>query len=281
MIDLIEKWGHSLVQHGPLSNRIYLMKLASQDMPAILDTLDKKAGEKGYTKIFAKIPAAHKALFLKRGYREEALIPFFFNGKETVLFMGKYPEKGREKEKNPDDIGQILKESEKKSGERDSSTLPAEFIIEECIPSDTPAMSRLYQEVFKSYPFPIFDPDYLKKTMETHIRYFGVKKEGQFVALSSAEVDFESQNVEMTDFATLPAFRGRGLAFHLLQGMEEKMREEGILTAYTIARALSPGINLTFARAGYTFSGTLINNTQIEGHIESMNIWHKKLKSSP
>jgi hypothetical protein len=44
---------------------------------------------------------------------------------------------------------------------------------------------------------------------------------------------------------------------------------------YTIARAISVGMNITFARCGYDFGGTLVNNTQIAGRIESMNVWYK------
>jgi len=47
--------------------------------------------------------------------------------------------------------------------------------------------------------------------------------------------------------------------------------------AYTIARALSAGMNVTFARAGYDYGGTLTNNTNICGQIESMNVWYKPL----
>jgi beta-lysine N6-acetyltransferase len=36
-------------------------------------------------------------------------------------------------------------------------------------------------------------------------------------------------------------------------------------------------MNVTFSRAGYTFTGTLINNTNIGGSIESMNVWYKRL----
>ena len=98
------------------------------------------------------------------------------------------------------------------------------------------------------------------------------------VAASSSEMDVDGRNTEMTDFATLPEARGQGLAQHLLQIMERAMRKTGIQTAYTIARALSPGMNITFAKAGYRFGGTLINNTQISGQIESMNVWYKALE---
>jgi putative beta-lysine N-acetyltransferase len=113
--------------------------------------------------------------------------------------------------------------------------------------------------------------------MTTHVAYFGVRRNGRLIALSSAETDHTASNVEMTDFATLPECRGLSLARILLHTMERAMIDEGIRTAYTIARAASPGMNVTFARMGYEFGGTLINNTQISGTIESMNIWYKPL----
>ena len=55
---------------------------------------------------------------------------------------------------------------------------------------------------------------------------------------------------------------------------------KGFSTTYTIARSLSLGMNLTFAKGGYSFAGTLVNNTQISGQIESMNVWYKHLLDS-
>jgi len=79
----------------------------------------------------------------------------------------------------------------------------------------------------------------------------------------------------MTDFATLPDFRGRGLSTGILRAMEQEMKKEGILTLYTIARLNSPAINRTFLRLDYTYAGTLIRNTNIAGKIESMNVYYK------
>lgn len=55
------------------------------------------------------------------------------------------------------------------------------------------------------------------------------------------------------------------------------MADEGIKTAYTIARSTSFGMNKTFARQGFDFGGTLVNNTLIGDTIESMNVWYKAL----
>ncbi|MCK5703257.1 MAG: hypothetical protein KAI29_18980, partial [Cyclobacteriaceae bacterium] len=125
-------------------------------------------------------------------------------------------------------------------------------------------------------PFPIFNPDYLVSTMKEDVVYFGIfNGEDDLIAASSSEMDISSSNVEMTDFATLPTNRGTGLALILLNRMEEEMHQKNIKTFYTIARAYSYGMNITFAKNGYTFSGTLSNNTNISGNIESMNVSYK------
>jgi putative beta-lysine N-acetyltransferase len=97
------------------------------------------------------------------------------------------------------------------------------------------------------------------------------------VAASSAEIDVDLRNVEMTDFATHPDHRGKHLSAYLLMKMEEEMRKEGIKIAYSIARSLSFPVNKLFARAGYAHGGTLVKNTNICGSFESMNVWHKPL----
>ena len=46
----------------------------------------------------------------------------------------------------------------------------------------------------------------------------------------------------------------------------------GIKTVYTIARAVSYGMNITFAKQGYVYGGAPFQNTHISGSIENMNI---------
>jgi putative beta-lysine N-acetyltransferase len=113
--------------------------------------------------------------------------------------------------------------------------------------------------------------------MDANVSYFGIWAKGSLIALASAEIDRRNENAEMTDFATRPDCRGRGLANYLLAQAETAAEQLGVKTAYTIARAYSPGMNITFARNGYTFSGTLTHNTQISGKLESMNVWYKAL----
>jgi putative beta-lysine N-acetyltransferase len=82
----------------------------------------------------------------------------------------------------------------------------------------------------------------------------------------------------MTDFATLSGYRRQGLAGCLLKAMDAEMIQQGLKTAYSIARSLSAAMNITFVKNGYRYGGTLGNNTNIAGRIESMNIWYKHLQ---
>lgn len=275
MFDTIEKIDHSLIQHGPTNQRVYLMKVSGQDLPDLAFKADVLAKRQGYTKIFAKVPRQVKPLFSEIGYVEEAAIPDFYHGEIDAVFLAKYLDPDRMDDPAQDEIEDILALAKYKA-QGDCQPLPADEVdIRIAEPEDAEMMAQVYRRVFESYPFPIHDPAYLRQTMETHVQYFCEVEDDQIVAVSSSEMDRKAQNVEMTDFATLPKCRGRGIAGRLLSVMEKQMRQVGMKTFYTIARALSPGMNITFARAGYQYGGTLVNNTNICGEIESMNVWYK------
>lgn len=276
MTDQVVCFGNSAIQHGKHSDRAYLMSLALSDLPELLPYLDHLALTEGYTKIFAKVPARAQGSFQRSGYEAEAVVPGFYRGEEEVSFMGKYFSEQRRTEQQPELVEQALETAlEKEVAEQPE--LPAELRCRPTTTADAPAMVELYRRVFASYPFPIHDPDYLCRTMASHVVYHGVWDDDKLIALASAETDAAGRNAEMTDFATDPDYRGQGLANYLLAGLEQTAAERGILTAYTIARAYSYGMNITFAKSGYQFSGTLTHNTQISGQLESMNVWHKPL----
>ncbi len=279
MFDTLETIDHSLVQHGPASDRIYLMKLSEQDVPDLPGKLDALAEHNSYSKIFAKVAAPFKTLFETHGYIEEARVPNFYNGQTDGLFLAKYIDPEREIDPEQKTIEHIIELAEQKGQADANAATEPPFAIRTAEEADADRLAGLYKEVFESYPFPIHEPDYLIETMRSHILYFLAFDGAALISASSAEMDSAAQNAEMTDFATLPAYRGRGLAQYLLATMERYMARHGIQTGYTIARALSAGMNITFAKNGYHYGGTLTNNTNICGRIESMNVWYKPLST--
>jgi putative beta-lysine N-acetyltransferase len=255
------------------------MKLNAGDCPWIVNRLETLAKEHGYSKLVAKVPVPLAGPFLQMGYKEEALVPGFYRGEVDAMFMGFYLKPERERVANAEEL-KVVVQTAKQKGDAGQirSALPDGSEMAQATIADATEIAALYRTVFATYPFPIHDPAYIQETMKSHIEYFVVREKGELVAASSAEMDLKSLNVEMTDFATLPTLRGKGYASLLLQRMEEAMRQRGMKTAYTIARAVSYGMNITFARMGYAFGGTLFNNTNISGEIESMNIWYKAVE---
>jgi len=254
------------------------MKLGTADPVSLIRELTTLAQESSYTKIFAKVPQSKVPPFLNAGYHMEAQIPGFFKGQDAACFLGYYLDAARHIAQDIKTLDSVLALAQAKQATSSvaASSNPS-LTLKRCTAQDAPAMSQLYRKVFPSYPFPIDDPDYLCETMKTHIQYYAFESKGHLVALSSAEMDQTQQNVEMTDFAGLPQYRGQGLAVQLLRHMEVAMKAQHMITAYTIARAISPGMNITFAKQGYHYNGRLINNTHISGQIESMNVWSKSL----
>ncbi|MDT9546072.1 MAG: putative beta-lysine N-acetyltransferase [Chlorobium sp.] len=274
--DTIERRHGALIQHGPKSARIYVMECAGADPETLVPELLALGAERGYGKIFAKVPEPASAAFLRAGFHEEARIPGFFAGGETALFLALFIDARRAHTADAVEIERIATLA-RNAEVRFPGPLPDGCSLRICTPDDIAVMSDIYREVFPTYPFPIEDPAWLLESMRTHVDYYGVSHLGRLVALASSEMDLQGGSVEMTDFATLPGWRGNALALHLLLVMEEGMRRKHMRTAFTIARSLSAGMNISFARAGYWFSGTLVNNTNISGGIESMNVWYKPL----
>ena len=281
MADIIEKIGRSIVQHGPYNQRVYLIKLHNQDVLRILPILDCLARDNHYEKILAKIPSESKGVYEKYGYVQEALIPDYFKNSEHALFMCKYFSASRKQITHHQQIQDILSLTKKHKQHPPKKSASPGVNTRDCGPDDAPELSRIFKVVFKTYPFPIFDAKYLARVMRNKkARYFCIERNRKINAIAAAEMDSIHGGAEMTDFATLPEYRGQGLAGCLLERMEQATMGQGVKTAFSIARALSPGMNILFAKNGYAFGGTLVNNTNISGRIESMNVWYKALGSS-
>ncbi|MBW2177231.1 MAG: hypothetical protein JRH03_09845 [Deltaproteobacteria bacterium] len=231
------------------------MKLHKQDSHRIMPEMESLAHANNYEKILAKIPSGHEAYYKDHGYIREAVIPEYFNNGEHAVFMAKYFSSSRKQVNNQEQIREVLSLALRRKHARGTGNCESSFSTQICRLGDINEMIRVFRAVFETYPFPIFDADFLSEAMQKReARYYCARKGTRIVAIAASEIDWANQSVEMTDF------------------------EEGMRTAFSIARAISPAMSLVFAANGYSFGGTLDNNTNIAGHIQSMNIWHKRLQ---
>ncbi len=274
-----ESIGKSAINHGKSSDRVYIMQCARDDSDAVFLRAHQLLDQCGYSKIIAKVPQEMKKELEKKDYQAEAWIPNFFHGRTDGYFMAYYSNTKRgilRDRQQIEDVLNIAKQKTTASLRKPQRRAEEEIRLLE--KGDSQEMAKVYKQVFATYPFPIFDAGYIEQTMDEHIIYYGVFCKGKLVAIASGETDYAHRNVEMTDFATLTEYRGRGYGQALLEVLEKVLEEKGYLTFYTIARAVSYGMNITFSKMGYTYGGRLINNTNIGGQIETMNVWYKHIE---
>jgi putative beta-lysine N-acetyltransferase len=275
--DKIITLGKSILQYGPYNQRIYLMHFCKEDQNQVMDWINKQVQKNVLSKVIAKVSQDCSSIFIQKGYRLEAQIPKYYPNGNSVNFVANYfNDLKRKKEPRQEYLSKILAMAKNKFNQLSYVSMDTSFSFRKMKEDDVQSMSRLYRIVFPSYPFPIYDESYLKQTMAEMVDYFGIFYKNDLVALSSIEKSQYDPNAEMTDFATLPIYQKKGLAAYLLHEMEQYAKTMyQFKTIYTIARAYSIGINTIFSKAGYSYGGTLTNNTNIHGQIESMNVWYK------
>ena len=110
-MDIIENIKGSIIQHGQHNNRIYLMRLNTDNTHSLIAILDDMALRNGYGKIFAKISAPAWNAFKSADYIKEAVVPGFFTGKTDGFFIAKYFSSRRQKEQNLKKLLRFVKQA--------------------------------------------------------------------------------------------------------------------------------------------------------------------------
>lgn len=277
--DHIRMLDRSTIQIGSLNDRIYLMDLYPLDISesqvdVFFNKITQEADKVGVSKIFAKVPHKLSSHFEERGYREEAAVPGLF-ADDHGSFMSLYREDWRKKITNQLELDAVLHAARKKQNAPLSTKLDTEFTLKTLKERHAEELAELYKTVFATYPFPVHEAHFLKEEMRDNVCFSGIFHGSRLIAAASAEFGKNNWSAELTDFAVLPEYRKSGLGGVLLHTVEQKALSCGCKCLYTIARATSFGVNILFSKGGYTYSGTLPNNTNICGSLETMNIWYK------
>lgn len=242
----------------------------SGSLPGVL-ALIVKAIPGWAEKLIIKARENDLLFFQAKGFSQEAFIKAYFNGAD-MYFLVKYFSAERAHNPKHADEQHIVKKivsEEMLSPETDLQ------IVSLAKPADSEELAQLYSAIFKVYPTPLGDPDYLRKTMEEGTQYVVIREQNKITSVASAEINRQYANAELTDCATLPEAQGKGHMKKLLSKLEEILVKEKIHCLYTIARAESYSMNKVFHQLNFTYSGRLINNCFIYSGLENMNVWYK------
>ena len=208
----------------------------------------------------------------KTGFEEEATMPGFYEGERDCVVMGLARTRARAGASNPDAVEAVNALVRTKRAE----PAPA-FETRRATVEDAPELAQLLGETFAQYPTPSDDARYVAKQIEEGTPFRVVDGDGEIIACASADLVREAKTAELTDCATRPEARGNGLMRRLLADLMEDLRDMDYPTAFTLARARIPGINIAFARLGFELRGRMDQSCRIGDGLEDMNVWSRAL----
>lgn len=264
------------VHLSPLNRRIVIKSYQGPRIDNLTSQLLEKAKKNNFTKIWVKAYQTDKDKFLEADFEKEAVIKNYYPT-DNAVSMAYYLTEERKEMINRKQEEKIINNLSTEKSKNTSINLSIDYNFKVAEKEDLKSLADLYDQVFDSYPYPIDNVDYLQQMWSKDVIY-GLIYDGQdLVAAASAETVPEEKNAEMTDFATLPSYRGHGLASYLLKELEEVLKEKNYNCLYTIARAKVAGVNKIFSRAGYQYTGRLMQNCNIAGGLEDMNLWCKTI----
>lgn len=272
-MELLQYQDHSIsvqVRKEDLSRRLWVTSYAGCST-ALRSYLTNLALVHGMEKIVFPVRTADALLMTGDGFIEEGKIPGYFRGNDCS-FLASFPSLERSFSGTLKTEKRMLREIAglPRAIKYDE---PPDITLRRAVKEDAEPMAQLFRSVFDSYPTPVFDPDYLSRSMDRGNIYMLACRDGRIAAAAAAETDWEQGRSEMSDCATDPDFRGMGLNSALLLKLEKECRARGINCLFSLARASSYGMNLVLHRLGYDYGGTLVNNCHIGGELENMNIW--------
>ncbi|PLR77265.1 putative beta-lysine N-acetyltransferase [Bacillus sp. V3-13] len=246
------------------------------NLAEVINKAEQFAAETDAEKLIIKSRKEDCKELLNSCYVLEAVIDRYFLGSDSYLFS-KFFCKERMAADDWLNEDQIIKGISKIGLAEGPPPMPGGYTLKKADTSAAELLASLYRQVFEVYPTPLHDPGYVKKTINEGTVYFAIYHEEKIVSAASAEVNHFYKNAEMTDCATLKDHRKHGLMKVLLLKLEEELLKDGIFHAYTLARALSFGMNAAFKQLGYSYTGRMLKNCFIYDKLEDMNVWTKNL----
>ena len=267
--------GHPVeVYDDEYSNRLRCDHPDVSDGRELGESLIQKAQDLGRNRV---VLLAHERLaddLTQTGMVLEATIPGFYGGDADCVVMGAALDEARSGLGEPQQVQQIAEQVEAIQPLRRHAHVATERACAE----DAGEIAELLGETFPQYPTPSHDPKYVEAQIEDGVPFRLIREEGKVITCASADLVREARTAELTYCATRPSARGRGLMQAVLTDLMDDLRDMDYPTAFTLARATIPGVNLAFARLGFTYCGTMGQSCRIGSGIEDMNVFSVRLE---
>ncbi len=262
------------VVHDPRNERLKLLGANANQLVHFRNLL---AESSQIGKVTAYAIKGQKTLWESLGFRREGTIQGYFRDGSDASIWASYPKKERAQEPDRHQHESSLKTAQAKEL-LSEVRLPPGYTTRVVTPDEADKVADLMRSIFPVYPTPL-TTEAIRQQIFSGASHFRCvcDAEGECVAVASAEFDHARLNAEMTDCATRPDQRGRGLMAFLVHRLERDVfLRHNIEDFYSLARAQETAMNCVFKKLGYAYQGRLINNCRMPSGWESMHIWCKR-----
>jgi putative beta-lysine N-acetyltransferase len=258
------------------NSRIKLIQYNKEHVEALVRHLEELAKQEGIGKVLIYANPEDVPLFEKLGFHQEGEISGFFDG-DPASILSRFLNEERANIKDEEKKDAIVEMAEQVDSLAEPPKLEPGFKLRHADQGDAEQLAELYKLVFKTYPTPIHDPDFIRDCMDNEVYFSVITHQGKIVSAASADVFSKYNSAEITDCATHPEYRGKGFLSIIIFDLEKRMKEKGVPNLFSLTRAVSTGMNMVISKLGFTYKGRLIQNSQIAGEFEDMNIWVKEI----
>ena len=272
---------HITLQDDPHSDRIRCDHPTITDPQALAFFLAGAATCLKRGKILTMVDQDLVDPLVKFGYTLAGILPNFYNGTRDCGVLTLNLDASRYSLANPKEFAKVTSiiinhnaiEDEKMCDEPHVATCRAKA-------EDAADIANLIDKTFFDYPTPSHNPEYVLKQIEDGVPFRYIKENGEMIACASADLVSIAQTAELTDCATDPAHRKKGLMFSILLDLMQDLKEMGYKSAFTYSRSRVPGINVLFKKLGFQYCGQVHQSCRIGEGLEDMNMWIRQLPDS-
>jgi putative beta-lysine N-acetyltransferase len=262
-----------VVRNDGYSDRIRCDHPDCADGATLGAALIAAAREHARGRVMILAPARLRAGLESAGLQYEATMPGYYCGEADCVTLTYPLDPVRATSSNEQAVAQV----DRLVAEKPPAKPRERLATVRATVDDAEDLARLIAATFEHYPTPSGVPAYIAKLIEEGVPFRFVRKRGEMVACASADLVREAKTAELTDCSTRPDQRGGGFMQFILADLMDDMRAMGYPTAFTLARACIPGVNLAFQRLGFVFNGRMARSCRIGGGIEDMNVWSRRL----
>lgn len=274
-LDLELPGGSVTARDDAYSLRIRCDHPTCEDGEALGRALLEAAESCGYDRVLVFADGKLRDGLESAGLACEAMMPGFYRGERDCVVAGKALSNERRRLFDCEGVARVqqllLSKRDEPAKAREQPT------TERASADDAAAIAALVTATFPHYPTPTGVPEYVAKQIAEGVPFRVHRDGGEIVACASADLQRDAQTAELTDCATRPDQRGKGLMQALLSGLMEDLRELRYPTAFTLARAREAGMNLAFQRLGFGYRGLLGGSCRIGDGMEDITVWSRAL----